>query len=180
MEDYQVDIKEINENLRIRIMASENLNNPEQDECFKDCNFVLTRNHEFYPEKALKISDFPLTGNTEKDIKIIEEETGKKAFTLYYYTSSRYSVRLYLEPISVWLDSGCDGFVIADNEDDAKEFIKAWNHYLNEPEYGFIVEEREDLFNKDGVKVTERWVIKEALYGYTSPAEAMEEAMNYV
>ena len=178
MEDYQVDIKEINENLRIRIMASENLNDPNQNDFFKDCRFILTSNSDFYPEKTIRISDFPLVGNIEKDIEIIEEETGKKAFPLYIYRFD-HSVRLYLEPISV-LYPGCDGFVLAEHEEMAKDFIKAWNHYLNDPEYGFSIEERQELFDKNGVKVTERWITKEALWGYTSPSEAMEEAMNYV
>lgn len=175
---YTIETKEINENLRIRIVETENLNNPQENCYFDKCEFVLNQNRYFEPENSRSLSDFELVGEIEADSKIISEATGKKAFPLYAYIHS--CVRLSLSPFSCPWDSGCLGFVLAENEEIAKLFVESWDNYLNKPNYGFIVEEREPLFNKNGEEVSEEWNEIESCYGYGSDESAMNEAMNFI
>lgn len=177
MEDI-IKTKQINNNLRVSIFITENMSDPQEDFFYDGCGFVLTQNRDFYPSGTQSINDFELVGNINEDIKIIEKETGKKAFPLYAYIHG--DISLSLSPFSCRWDSGCMGFVLAEYEEMAKLFVKAWNDYLNEPEYGFIVEEREPLFNKDGKEVSERWNEIESCYGFASEDDAMNEAMNFI
>lgn len=171
--------KQINNNLRVRIVEmEENMNDPQEDYFYNGCDFVLTQNRHFYPNGTQSINDLDLVGNIDEDIKIIEKETGKKAFPLYAYIHD--GVRLSLAPFSCHWDSGCMGFVLAEDEEMAKLFVSAWDNYLNEPEYGFIIEEREPLFNKDGKEVSEEWNELNSCYGYYSEDEALEVAMNCI
>lgn len=171
-------IKNIHKNLRVRIIETENDNHPSDDYFYDDCGFVLKQNRSFYPKGARSLDDFELVGDIDEDVEIIEKETGKKVFPLYAYIHG--GVRLSLAPFSCPWDSGCLGFVLAENEEMAKFFVSAWDNYLNEPEYGFIIEEREPLFNKDGEEVSEEWNEVESCYGYASEDDAMNEAMNFI
>lgn len=168
-------IKQINENLRVRIVVTENTADPTGDCFYDDCGFVLTRNHDFYPKGTQSINDFELVGDIDEDVEIIEKETGKKVFPLYAYIHG--CVCLSLSPFACRWDSGCLGFVLAEDEEMAKSFVAAWDHYLNDSEYGFIIEERVPLFNKDGEEVSEEWNEVDSSYGYYSEEEAMNEAL---
>lgn len=171
-------IKQINENLRIRIIETDNMSDPYSLCIYEDCEFVLKSNRYFNPDRARSLDDFELVGNIDKDVEIIEKETGKKTFPLYAYVHG--DVRLSLAPFSCFWDSGCLGFVLAEDEETAKSFVAAVDRYLNEPEYAYIFEEREPLFNKDGEEVSEEWNEVDSSYGYYSEEEAMNEAMNFI
>ena len=170
--------KQINNNLRVRIVETENMNDPQENYSYNGCGFVLTRNHDFYPKGTQSINDFELVGDIDEDVEIIEKETGKKVFPLYAYIHG--CVCLSLSPFACRWDSGCLGFVLAEDEEMAKSFVAAWDHYLNDPEYGFIIEEREPLFNKNGEEVSEEWNRVDSCYGYYSEDDAMSEAMNFI
>ena len=51
--------KQINNNLRVRIVEmEENMNDPQEDYFYNGCDFVLTQNRHFYPNGTQSINNF--------------------------------------------------------------------------------------------------------------------------
>lgn len=137
---------------------------PDDDEFYNGCKLFLSENRYFFPESAERLET--------DDIEELEKQF-KAVVPVYIYVHSL--VALSHKPFNCKWDSGLLGYCCCDDEELAKDYIKAWHDYFNVEVYDVRLEEAEDLFDKDGNKVDQRWKFIDCYGEVDDPKGAFEE-----
>lgn len=159
---------------------------PADDYYFEGIKMFTTSNNHFCPDCAEILKCYPGEVN---DLKRDFGRTRVYPFSAHVHSG----VYLSLGVRNDW-DSGVIGFLCIDAEKAKKagvkfskkytkekylsEYVEAWNRYMNEPCYYYEVQEREELFNKDGEVVDEVWNHIDSCGGYETLDFCISDAIS--
>lgn len=170
-----------------RIVISEDWNKtftPDEDCFFDGIRMFVTRNRHFCPRCAETLQGY------EGEVRDLKRDFGRTR--VYPFSATVHSgVYLTFGVRNDW-DSGIIGFLCIDSDKAKKsgvkfskkytkekyleEYVNDWNHYMNEPDYMFEVQEREELYNKKGELVSERWNHVDSCGGYQDMEDCIADA----
>lgn len=176
-------------NYRIRISESWDKSfTPDEDYYYEGIKMFIINNRNFCPSTAEILHGY------EGEVGGLKDDFGRTR--VYPFSAHVHSgVSLFLGIGSGW-DTGVIGFLCIDKDKTKKagvkfskkytkekyleEYIEAWNKYMNEPCYHYEVEKREDLYNKHGEIVDERWVFVDSCGGYDEEDFCLSDAVSSV
>lgn len=138
-------------------------------------------------KKVIELDDF---SDVLEDYASKIEELGKENVRMVYaYSHGGVSLNIF-GPVDKW-DSFRFGFLIYNKNDHEcanltpdkieeyfKEYIDAWNHYLNETDYNYFIHRKRDLYDKDGNLVTYDWICEGSCCKYVSRDYALSDAID--
>ena len=135
----------------------------------------------FYPSNCSEnLYDYIDGDSHEKDFRKLERIFGKgNVFTLSATIHS--GIYLHFGKINSNFDCGVLGFIVLNPKESrkivkyskkftkemhAKEFVAAWNHYMNEPNYRAEFYEKVEFFDAQGNPIGEDWELKDSISGF--------------
>lgn len=171
-----------------RIVISEDWEkhfSPADDYYFEGIKMFTTSNNHFCPDCAEILQGYP------GEVNDLKREFGRTR--VFPFSATVHSgVFLSLGVRNDW-DSGIIGFLCIDydkakrigvkfskkytKEKYLSEYIESWDRYMNEPCYYYEIQEREELFNKDGEAVDEVWNHVDSCGGYETLDFCISEAI---